>query len=183
MPETVSDQLEKRARLPETRAEMDPETFALTLESRGTLTYKGLNEAASDSHEPDPEEMWSNDLGWVPKPVLEAAREKEVPKLQGFDTFEEVPQTEAEGQEIVSSQFVDKWEASGELRARLVSRGYEANHVDPASLFAATLSVTATRIALVFVGFGTGRGPGRGGHFWSVFACCCGSTVFCQTAC
>ena len=181
MPETVSDQPEKRARLPETRAEMDPETFALTLESRGTLTYKELNEAASDLHGPDPEEMWSNDLGWVPKPVLEAAREKEVPKLQGFDTFEEVPQTEAEGQEIVSSQFVDKWEASGELRGRLVSRGYEANLVSCFTLCCHTVGHGHENCA--GVGFGTGRGPGRGGHFWSVLACCCGSTVFCQTAC
>ena len=31
----------------------------------------------------------------------------------------------------------------------MVSRGYEASQVDPASLFAATPSVTATRIALV----------------------------------
>ena len=48
-------------------------------------------------------------------------------------------------QEIISSRFVD----SGELRRRLVSRGDESNHTDPASLFAATPSVVATRIALV----------------------------------
>ena len=34
-------------------------------------------------------------------------------------------------------------------RSRLVSRGYESSHADPASLFAATPSVVATRIALV----------------------------------
>ena len=99
-------------------------------------------------HESDPEEMWSNDLGWVPKSDLQAARDKEVTKLQEFDTFEEVPQGESEG-DIISSRFVDKWETSGELRSRLVSRGYEASQIDPASLFAATPSVTATRIALV----------------------------------
>ena len=56
------------------------------------------------------------------------------------------PQAEAEGQEIISSRFVDKWEESGELRSRLMSRGYESSQ---ASLFAATPSVVATRIALV----------------------------------
>ena len=147
--DTVSEQTEKRARLPETHAEVDPETFALTLESHGTMeTYTELNVAASDLHEPDPEEMWSNDLGWVPKSALQAAREKEVAKLQEFDTFEEVPQDESEG-DIISSRFVDKWDTSGELRSRLVSRSYEASQIDPASLFAATPSVTATRIALV----------------------------------
>ena len=34
-------------------------------------------------------------------------------------------QDEAEG-DIISSRFVDKWDTSGELRSRLVSRGYEA---------------------------------------------------------
>ena len=147
--DTVSEQPEKRARLPETHAEGDPETFALTLESRGTLeTHTELNVAAQDLHVLDPEEMWSNDFGWVPKPALQAAREKEVTKLQESDTFEEVPQDESEG-DIISSRFVDKWDTSGELRSRLVSRGYEASQIDPASLFAATPSVTATRIALV----------------------------------
>ena len=65
------------------------------------------------------------------------------------DRFEEVPQAEAEGHEIISSRFLDKWEESGALRSRFVSRGYEASQVDPASLFAATPSVKATRIALV----------------------------------
>ena len=59
-------------------------------------TYTELNVVASDLHESDPEEMWSNDLGWVPKSDLQAARDKEVTKLQEFDTFEEVPQDEAE---------------------------------------------------------------------------------------
>ena len=45
-----------------------------------------------------------------------------VTKLQQFNTYEEVRQAEAEGQEIISSQFVDKLEANGELRSRLVSR-------------------------------------------------------------
>ena len=111
-------------------------------------TYTELNVAASDLHEADPEEMWSNDLGWVPKSDLQGARDKEVTKLQECDTFEEVPQDEAEG-DINSSRFVDKRETSGELRSRLVSRGYEASQIDPASLFAATPSVTATRTALV----------------------------------
>ena len=75
--------------------------------------------------------------------------QKEVKKLQQFETYEEVPQAEAEGQEIIRSRFVDKWEESGELRSRLVSRGYESSHADPASHFAATPSVVATRIALV----------------------------------
>ena len=56
-----------------------------------------------------------------------------------------VPLAEAERQESISSRFVD----NGELRSRLVSRSYESNHTDPASLFAATPSVVATRIALV----------------------------------
>ena len=93
--------------------------------------------------------MRSSDLGWVPKPILQEAREKCVKKLRQFETYEEVPQAEAEGQEIISSRFVDKYEESGELRSRLVSRGYESSQADPASLFAATPSVVATRIALV----------------------------------
>ena len=44
---------------------------------------------------------WS-DLGWVPKSILQEAREKEVTKLQQFETYEEVPHAEAEGQEIIS---------------------------------------------------------------------------------
>ena len=100
-------------------------------------THTELNAVAQDLHEPDPETVWSSDLGWVPKSILQEAREKEV------------PQAEAEGQEVISSRFVDKWEGSGELRSGLASRGYESNQADPASLFAATPSVVATRIALV----------------------------------
>ena len=148
-PAVVSEQPEKRARIP-APASVNPETFAMMLESDGNLeTYTELNAVALDLHEPDPETMWSSDLGWVPKSILQEAREKEVTKLQQFETYEEVPQVEAEGQEIISSQFVDKWEESGELRSRLVSRGYESSQADPASLFAATPSVVATRIALV----------------------------------
>ena len=100
---------------------MNPDAFAMMLESDGNLeTCAELNAAALDLHEPDPETMWSNDLGWVPKSILQEAREKEAKKLQQFETYEEVPQAEAEGQEIISSRFVDKWEESGELRSRLV---------------------------------------------------------------
>ena len=45
---------------------------------------------------------------------MQEAHEKEVKKLQQFETYEEVPQAEAEGQVIISSRFVDKWEESGE---------------------------------------------------------------------
>ena len=142
------EQREKRARIPETPASVNPETFAMMLESDGNLeTYTELNAVALDLHEPDPETMWSSDLWWVPKSILQEAREKDVKKLQQFEKYEEVPQAEAEGQKIISSQIVDKWEENGELRSRLVSRGY----ADPASLFAATPSVVAT---------GTGRGNG-----------------------
>ena len=146
----MSDQPEKRARIPETHAEVNPEAFAMMFESDGNLeTYTELNAIALDLHEPDPETMWSSDLGWVPKSILQEAREKEVTELQEFDTYEDFPQAEAEGQEVMSSRFVDKWYESGELRSRLVSRGDESSQVDPASLFAATPSITATRIAFV----------------------------------
>ena len=146
----VSEQPEKCASIPKTPASVNPETFATMLESNGNVeTYTELDAVALDLHEPDPETMWSSDLEWVPKSILQEAREKEVKKLQQFETYEEVPQAEAEGQEIISSRFVDKWEESGELRSRLVSRRYESSHVDPASLFAASPSVVATRIALV----------------------------------
>ena len=149
-PAVVSEQPEKRARIPETPASVNPETLAMMLETdRNLEMYTEWNAVALDLHEPDPETMWSSDLGWVPKSILHEAREKEVKKLQQFETYEEVPLAEAEGQEIISSRFVDKWEDSGELRSRLVSRGYESRHADPASLFAATHSVVATRIALV----------------------------------
>ena len=76
--------------------------------------------------------MWPSDSGWVPKSILHKAHENDVNKLQQFETYEEVPLAEAEGQEIIISRFVDKWEESGELRSRLVSRGYEFSHADPA---------------------------------------------------
>ena len=38
----------------------------------------------------------------TPSQILQDAREKEVTKLQQFDTYEEVPQAEAEGQEVMS---------------------------------------------------------------------------------
>ena len=111
-----------RQLIPETPASVNPETFAMMLESDGNLeTHTELNVVALDLHEPDPETMCSSDLGWVPKSILQEAREKEVKKLQQFETYEEIPQAEAEGQEIISSRLVDKWEESGELRSRLVS--------------------------------------------------------------
>ena len=69
----------------------------MMLESDGNLeTYTELNAVALDLHEPDPETMWSSDLGWVPKSILQEAREKEVTKLQQFETYEEeVPHAEA----------------------------------------------------------------------------------------
>ena len=148
-PPVVSDQPEELAKIP-APASVNPETYAMIRESDGNLeTYTELNAVALGLHETDPEMMWSGDLGWVPKSILHEAREKEVKKLQQFETYEEVPLAEAEGQEIISSRFVDKWGESGELRSRLVSRGYESSHADPASLFAATPWVGATRIALV----------------------------------
>ena len=148
-PAVVSEQPETRARI-HASTSVYPETFAMMLESDGNLqTYTELNAVALDLHEPDPETMWSSDLGWVPKSILHKAREKEVKKRQQFKTYEEVPLAKAKGQEIITSRFVDKWEESGELRSRLVSRGYESSHADPASLFAATPSVVATRIACV----------------------------------
>ena len=83
-------------------------------------------------------------LGMCPSAILQETREKEGTKLQDPDTFDKIPKIEAEGQGIISSRFVDMWEETGELRSRLCSRGYEASQVDPASLFAATPSVTAT---------------------------------------
>ena len=82
--ETVSDQPEKRARIPE----VNQETFAMMLESDGNLeTYTELNAVALDLHEPDPETMWSSDLGWVSKSIPQEARKKGVSKLQQFDTY------------------------------------------------------------------------------------------------
>ena len=146
----VSEQPEKRARIPETPASVNSETFAMMLESDGNLeTHTELNAVALDLHATDPETMWSSDLEWVPKSILHEARDKEAKKLQQFETHEEVPQAEAEGQDLISSRFVVKWEECGELRFRLVSRDYESSHADLASLFAATPSVVATRSALV----------------------------------
>ena len=137
----MSEQPEKRAKVP-SPASVNPETFAMMLESDGNLeTYTEFNAVALDLHEPDPETMWSSDLGWVPNSILHEAREKEVKKLQQLETYEEVPLSEAEGQEIISSRFVDKREESGELRFRQVSQGYESSDTDPASLFTATPSV------------------------------------------
>ena len=82
-PAVVSEQLEKRAKIP-TPASVNTETSAMMLESDGKLD------------EPDPETMWSSDLGWVPKSILQEARKKEVTKLQQFETYEEVPLAEAE---------------------------------------------------------------------------------------
>ena len=63
-PAVVSEQPEKRARIPETPASVNPETFGLMLESDGNLeTYTELNAVALDWHETDPETMWSSDLG------------------------------------------------------------------------------------------------------------------------
>ena len=63
-PAVVSEQPEKRARIPETPASVNPETFAMMLESYGNLeTYTELNAVALDLHEPDPETMWSSYLG------------------------------------------------------------------------------------------------------------------------
>ena len=59
----VSEQPEKRARIPQTPSSVNPETFAMMLESDGNLeTYTELNAVALDLHEPDPETMSSSDL-------------------------------------------------------------------------------------------------------------------------
>ena len=76
-PAVVSEQPEKRAKIP-TPASVNPETFAMMLESDGNLeTYTELNAAALDLHEPDPETMWSTHLGSI---LHEAVRK--VKKLQ-----------------------------------------------------------------------------------------------------
>ena len=70
----------------------------MTIELDGNLeTYTELDAVALDLHEPDPQTMWSS-----PKSTLQEAREKEVTKLQQFEMYEEVPQSEAEGQDIIS---------------------------------------------------------------------------------
>ena len=71
--------------------------------------------------------MWSSDLGWVPKSILHEAREKEVKKLQQFETYEEVPLAESEGQEIVSSRFVRKM---GRKWRTEISPGFERLRVE-----------------------------------------------------
>ena len=120
-------------------------TFAMMLESDGDLeTYTELNAMALDLHELDPETMWSSDLGWVPKSILHEAREKEVKKLQQFETYEEVPLRLRDKKSSVHGLWT-----SGKKVENLASRGYESSHTDLASLFAATPSVVATRIALV----------------------------------
>ena len=72
-PAVMSEQPEKRAKIP-TPASVNPETFAMIVESDGNLeTYTELNDVALDLHEPDPETMWSSDLEWVPKSILHEA--------------------------------------------------------------------------------------------------------------
>ena len=118
-PAVVSEQPEKRAKIPAFL--VNTETFVMMLQSDGKLeTYPVFDVVALDSHEQITETLWSSHLGWVPKSILQEIR-KEVTKLQQFETFEEVPQAEAEGQEIISSLFVDKWDESRELRSHLVS--------------------------------------------------------------
>ena len=169
-PAVVSDQPEKRARIPAPALGEPPETFAMMLKSDDdSERCTELNAVALDLHEPDPETMWSSDLGWVPKSILQEPREKEVAKLQQFETYEEVPQAEAEGQEIISSRFVDKWEESGELRSRLVSRVYNSNQADRA------------RIALV-LGLAWDVAMALADIFWSFSSCNVGETFLCHTA-
>ena len=53
-PAVMSEQPEKRAKIP-IPASVNPETFAMMLESDGNLeTYTELNAVALDLHEPDP---------------------------------------------------------------------------------------------------------------------------------
>ena len=179
-PAVVSEQPEKRARIPETLVSVNPETFAMMLESDGNLeTYTELNAAALDLHEPDPETMWSSDLVWVPKSILQEAHEKEVKKLQQFETYEEVPQAEAEGQEIISSRFCRqmgrKWRTEispGFARLRVESRR-------PGFTLCCYTFGRGDEIC-ARVGSGTGRGNGSGGHFWSFSSCGAGKTFLCH---
>ena len=119
--------------------------------------------------------------GGLPRSILHEAREKEVKKLQQFETYEEVPLAEAEGQEIISSRFVDKQEESGELRSRLVSRCYKSSHADRASLFAAAPSVVATRNALV-LGMAQDVEMAVADICWSFSSCSVGETFLCHAA-
>ena len=59
-PAVVSEQLEKRAKIPETPASVNTETFAIAL----------------DVHEPDPETMWSSDLGYPSQSCRRPARKR-----------------------------------------------------------------------------------------------------------
>ena len=160
-PAVVSEQPEKGARIPETPASV--KTFAMMLDSDGNLeTYTELNAVALDLHEPDPETMWSSDLGWVPKSILHEAREKEVKKLQQFETYEEIQQAEAEGQEIIIARLrVESCGPDITLCCYAFGRGDEN---------------------CACVGVDTGRGNGSGGHVWSFSSCGVGETFLCHAA-
>ena len=120
--ETVSDEPEKRARIPETHASVNPETFAVMLESDGNLeTYTELK---LDLHEPDPERMSSSDLGWVPKSILQEAARKRSRNCSNLERPKR------------SHKLRLRDRKSGVCFARV----YESSHADPASLFAATPS-------------------------------------------
>ena len=145
-------------------------------------TYTELNAVALALHQPDPETMWSSDLGWVPKSILHAP-EQEVKKLQQLETYEEVPQAEAEGQEIISSRFVDKWEESGELRSRLVSRGYESSRVRRTRLHSLLLHLRSWRRELRWCWDWHRTWKWQWRTFLELFASCgVGETFLCHTA-
>ena len=76
---------------------------------------------------------------------------------------------------------MDKWEENGELRSRLVSRGYESSHTDLASLFAATSSVVATRISLV-LGLAQDVEMAVADIFRCFSSCGVGATFICHAA-
>ena len=179
-PATVSDQPEKRARIPQSLASVNPGTFARMLESDGNLeTYTELNAVALDLHEPDPETMWSCDLGWVPKPILQEAREKEVTKLQQFDTYVEVPQAEGTG----SHEFTVRRQLGREWRTE-ISLCFARLRVEPSGPGLTLRCYTFGHIDenCAGVGIGTRSGNGRGGHFWSFSSCGVGETLLCHTA-
>ena len=69
-----------------------------------------LNGVTLHLHGPHPDTMWSSSLGWVPLQSCRRPSRRICTKLHDFDRFEEVPQIEAEVQDIISSRFVDKWE-------------------------------------------------------------------------
>ena len=142
-PAVVSEQPEKRARIPETPASVNPETFAMMLESDGSLeTCTELNAVALDLHEPDPETMWSSQ-------TCRMTARKRSRNCRNLKRTKRSNRVRPRDRKSSVHGLSTKWEESGELRSRLVSRGYESSRVDPASLFAATPSVVATRIALV----------------------------------